>query len=193
MRDIPTSSSDSTRFFRRMCGARAAGGGRGGDGGGPRKEPRTGPRKKPRNNAGGAHKAAAQPQGNQERGTAYTYVAQIKKRFEHEPQIYREFLSILQQYKDNHLDITSVKAKVASLFHRHTDLLHKFSIFLPEQESMDGEGAGDDADGGVLREIGVACTANRQKRAKALKEGKGVAASGKKRRRSDGDGSGEGR
>ena len=57
-------------------------------------------------------------------------------------------LSILQQYKDNHLDITSVKAKVASLFHRHTDLLHKFSIFLPEQESMDGEGAGDDADGG---------------------------------------------
>jgi len=34
-------------------------------------------------------------QGNQERGTAYTYVAQIKKRFEHEPQIYREFLRSL--------------------------------------------------------------------------------------------------
>ena len=48
--------------------------------------------------------------------------------------------SILQQYKDNHLDITSVKAKVASLFHRHTDLLLKFSTFLPEQESMGGEG-----------------------------------------------------
>jgi len=43
---------------------------------------------------------------------------------------------------------THTHTQVASLFHRHTDLLHKFSIFLPEQESMGGEGAGDDADGG---------------------------------------------
>jgi hypothetical protein len=32
---------------------------------------------------------------------------------------------------------------VSKLFHRHGDLLQKFSIFLPEQESMDGEGGGD--------------------------------------------------
>ena len=32
----------------------------------------------------------------QERGTAYSYVAQIKDRFKTEPVIYRDFLNILQ-------------------------------------------------------------------------------------------------
>ena len=53
--------------------------------------------------------------GDQERGTAYSYVAQIKERFKKEPHIYREFLNILQLYKDNSLDIASVKGKVARL------------------------------------------------------------------------------
>ena len=61
---------------------------------------------------------------------------QIKERFKDEPVVYREFLNILQLYKDNNLDIASVKAKVATLFFRHPDLLQRFSIFLPEQESM---------------------------------------------------------
>jgi len=67
---------------------------------------------------------------------------QIKDRFKHEPVIYRQFLNILQLYKDNNLDIASVKAKVANLFSRHTDLLARFSIFLPEQEPMTQEDMG---------------------------------------------------
>jgi histone deacetylase complex regulatory component SIN3 len=43
-------------------------------------------------------------------------VAQIKERFKHDPQIYREFLNILQLYKDSLLDIATVKAKVFFLF-----------------------------------------------------------------------------
>ena len=61
-----------------------------------------------------AQKGGVQHQSNQERGTAYSYVAQIKKRFEYDPQIYREFLRILQLYKDSVLDIATVKAKVST-------------------------------------------------------------------------------
>ena len=38
--------------------------------------------------------------------------------------------------------------QVAKLFYKHTDLLHKFSIFLPEQESMGVEGMDEDGVGG---------------------------------------------
>jgi paired amphipathic helix protein Sin3a len=75
-------------------------------------------------------------------------VAQIKDRFKYEPVIYREFLNILQLYKDNSLGIAAVKAKVAQLFRRHPDLLEKFSIFLPEQESMSSSSATGGACGG---------------------------------------------
>ena len=46
-----------------------------------------------------------------------------------------------QLYKDNSLGIAAVKQKVALLFRRHPDLLEKFSIFLPEQESMSSSDA----------------------------------------------------
>ena len=77
------------------------GGGRGAAEGGGRVSKEPGLNRKKARTGPNVQGTAAQPKApqsaqNQERGTAYSYVAQIKDRFKTEPVIYREFLNILQ-------------------------------------------------------------------------------------------------
>ncbi|EKX33800.1 hypothetical protein GUITHDRAFT_81137 [Guillardia theta CCMP2712] len=76
---------------------------------------------------------AEQVGSDTDRDSAFTYVARIRARFEHRPNVYREFLEVLQKYKQNVYDISRVKGEVVTrLFDGHPDLLRQFSIFLPD-------------------------------------------------------------
>lgn len=77
---------------------------------------------------------------------AITYVNKIKNRFLHQPETYKQFLDILQNYqKEQRNKETSqhyrksneseVYARVAKLFQNQEDLLEEFSQFLPEANS----------------------------------------------------------
>ncbi|KAL5614953.1 uncharacterized protein BROUX77_000790 [Berkeleyomyces rouxiae] len=63
---------------------------------------------------------------------AISYVNKIKNRFQDRPEIYKQFLEILQTYQRESKAITEVYAQVTSLFHSAPDLLEDFKQFLPE-------------------------------------------------------------
>lgn len=62
---------------------------------------------------------------------AISYVNKIKTRFAQEPQKYKEFLEILQTYKQSK-PIQEVYAQVQELFKGSPDLLDEFKQFLPD-------------------------------------------------------------
>lgn len=75
------------------------------------------------------------PKPTVEFNQAVSYVAKIKKRFEHAPEIYERFLRILHAYQEQRQDeesIEKVKSQITKLFKGHNDLLQEFSHFLPE-------------------------------------------------------------
>eukprot|EP00924_Labyrinthula_sp_SR-Ha-C_P004134 snap_masked-scaffold_3-processed-gene-15.34-mRNA-1 protein AED:0.15 eAED:0.19 QI:0/0/0/0.5/1/1/2/0/1523 len=74
------------------------------------------------------------PQGKNQFTNAIEYVNQVKHRFSNDPQIYRTFLDMLHKYEKEEGSITEVVTGVANLFKDHSDLLSKFTIFLPEAE-----------------------------------------------------------
>lgn len=63
---------------------------------------------------------------------AINYVNKIKKRFQNDTVVYKEFLDILHAYQEKKLDIEVVYKQVALLFRDHQDLLEEFSQFLPD-------------------------------------------------------------
>ncbi|KAI8370605.1 uncharacterized protein BYT42DRAFT_538182 [Radiomyces spectabilis] len=63
---------------------------------------------------------------------AINYVNKIKNRFAADPEIYKQFLEILQTYQKEQKPIQEVYAQVQELFNGATDLLTEFKQFLPD-------------------------------------------------------------
>ncbi|KAL3423431.1 histone deacetylase interacting [Phlyctema vagabunda] len=63
---------------------------------------------------------------------AISYVNKIKNRFQSQPEIYKQFLEILQTYQRESKPIQDVYAQVTTLFNTAPDLLEDFKQFLPE-------------------------------------------------------------
>ena len=63
---------------------------------------------------------------------AISYVNKIKNRFSNAPEIYKQFLEILQTYQRESKPIQDVYAQVTQLFNTAPDLLEDFKQFLPE-------------------------------------------------------------
>ncbi|RKF56804.1 Paired amphipathic helix protein pst1 [Erysiphe neolycopersici] len=75
--------------------------------------------------------------GSEKRGPvefnhAISYVNKIKNRFQERPEIYKQFLEILQTYQRESKPIQDVYAQVTHLFNTAPDLLEDFKQFLPE-------------------------------------------------------------
>ncbi|MCJ1313047.1 Transcriptional regulatory protein sin3 [Agyrium rufum] len=67
---------------------------------------------------------------------AITYVNKIKNRFAGQPEIYKQFLEILQTYQRESKPIQDVYAQVTQLFGPAPDLLEDFKQFLPESAAQ---------------------------------------------------------
>ncbi|CAH8370516.1 unnamed protein product [Eruca vesicaria subsp. sativa] len=63
---------------------------------------------------------------------AISFVNKIKKRFQHDEDVYKSFLEILNMYRKDDKNITEVYNEVSTLFEDHPDLLEEFTRFLPE-------------------------------------------------------------
>lgn len=73
-----------------------------------------------------------QRQGPVEFGHAISYVNKIKNHFSNQPEIYKQFLEILQTYQREQLRISEVYSQVRQLFKEAPDLLEGFKNFLPD-------------------------------------------------------------
>ncbi|KAK9370509.1 hypothetical protein V1509DRAFT_616003 [Lipomyces kononenkoae] len=86
--------------------------------------------------ANGSRQAAPAEQkrlgGPVEFNHAISYVNKIKNRFASQPDIYKNFLEILQTYQREQKPIADVYAQVTMLFRDAPDLLDDFKQFLPE-------------------------------------------------------------
>ncbi|KIW92873.1 uncharacterized protein Z519_06722 [Cladophialophora bantiana CBS 173.52] len=67
---------------------------------------------------------------------AISYVNKIKNRFAQQPEIYKQFLEILQTYQRESKPIQDVYAQVTQLFISAPDLLEDFKQFLPESAAQ---------------------------------------------------------
>ena len=81
------------------------------------------------------------PQANKpadvEFSQAISYVNKIKNRFSDQPDIYKNFLEILQTYQRDQKPINEVYAQVTVLFQNAPDLLDDFKKFLPDSSASD--------------------------------------------------------
>jgi paired amphipathic helix protein Sin3a len=75
---------------------------------------------------------------------AISYVNKIKNRFHLQPEIYKNFLEILQTYQREQLRISEVYSQVTHLFREAPDLLDDFKQFLPDTSQPRTETAHDD-------------------------------------------------
>ncbi|KAG6228592.1 hypothetical protein E4U34_004286 [Claviceps purpurea] len=82
--------------------------------------------------AGGSSQASMERRGPVEFNHAISYVNKIKNRFQDKPEIYKQFLEILQTYQREQKPIQDVYAQVTTLFNAAPDLLEDFKQFLPE-------------------------------------------------------------
>lgn len=71
-------------------------------------------------------------QGDVEFSHAISYVNKIKTRFNSEPNVYKQFLEILQTYQTDQKPIKEVYDQVTILFQGAPDLLDDFKKFLPD-------------------------------------------------------------
>ncbi|KAF2764170.1 hypothetical protein EJ03DRAFT_339985 [Teratosphaeria nubilosa] len=76
--------------------------------------------------------AGADKRGPVEFNHAISYVNKIKNRFSAQPDIYKQFLEILQTYQRESKPIQDVYGQVTRLFNVAPDLLEDFKQFLPE-------------------------------------------------------------
>ncbi|KAL1205946.1 Paired amphipathic helix protein Sin3-like 2 [Cardamine amara subsp. amara] len=74
----------------------------------------------------------APPKKTVEFEEAISFVNKIKKRFQHDEQVYKSFLDILNMYRKDNKNIAEVYNEVFTLFEDHSDLLEEFTRFLPE-------------------------------------------------------------
>lgn len=78
----------------------------------------------------------AEKRGPVEFNHAISYVNKIKNRFAQQPDIYKQFLEILQTYQRESKPIQDVYAQVTGLFSSAPDLLEDFKQFLPESAAQ---------------------------------------------------------
>ncbi|PVI03678.1 hypothetical protein DM02DRAFT_611980 [Periconia macrospinosa] len=78
----------------------------------------------------------AEKRGPVEFNHAISYVNKIKNRFASQPDIYKQFLEILQTYQRESKPIQDVYAQVTGLFSSAPDLLEDFKQFLPESAAQ---------------------------------------------------------
>lgn len=76
------------------------------------------------------------PGGQIEFNHAISYVNKIKTRFANQPDIYKQFLEILQTYQREQKPIGEVYEQVTQLFANSPDLLNDFKQFLPDSGSQ---------------------------------------------------------
>ncbi|KAI1806599.1 hypothetical protein F4811DRAFT_510628 [Daldinia bambusicola] len=81
---------------------------------------------------GSGNQANIEKRGPVEFNHAISYVNKIKNRFQDKPEIYKQFLEILQTYQREQKPIQDVYAQVTTLFNTAPDLLEDFKQFLPE-------------------------------------------------------------
>ncbi|KAI5365969.1 putative transcriptional regulatory protein Sin3 [Septoria linicola] len=89
----------------------------------------------------GADPMAVDAAGMEKRGPvefnhAISYVNKIKNRFSSQPDIYKQFLEILQTYQRESKPIQDVYSQVTHLFKGAKDLLEDFKQFLPESAAQ---------------------------------------------------------
>ncbi|KAH8679886.1 hypothetical protein BGZ60DRAFT_525084 [Tricladium varicosporioides] len=84
----------------------------------------------------GAGQAGLEKRGPVEFNHAISYVNKIKNRFQDRPEIYKQFLEILQTYQRESKPIQDVYAQVTHLFNTAPDLLEDFKQFLPESAAQ---------------------------------------------------------
>lgn len=92
-------------------------------------------------NGGNNQQANMEKRGPVEFNHAISYVNKIKNRFQDKPEIYKQFLEILQTYQRESKPIQEVYAQVTSLFSTAPDLLEDFKQFLPESAASNKNGA----------------------------------------------------
>ncbi|XP_078356009.1 uncharacterized protein LOC144640814 isoform X2 [Oculina patagonica] len=79
----------------------------------------------------------AQAQGQQQQSPrlkveeALSYLNQVKLQFENQPQVYRDFLDRMKEFKSQSIDTPEVISKVCSLCKGHPELIVGFNKFLP--------------------------------------------------------------
>ncbi|KAI9840969.1 MAG: Transcriptional regulatory protein sin3 [Sclerophora amabilis] len=83
-----------------------------------------------------ASQAGLEKRGPVEFNHAISYVNKIKNRFNNQPEIYKQFLEILQTYQRESKPIQDVYAQVTKLFDSAPDLLEDFKQFLPESAAQ---------------------------------------------------------
>ncbi|RMZ66661.1 transcription factor (Sin3) [Pyrenophora seminiperda CCB06] len=113
---------------------------------------------------------AAEKRGPVEFNHAISYVNKIKNRFAAHPDIYKNFLEILQTYQRESKPIQDVYAQVTHLFGGAPDLLEDFKQFLPESaahhraQQQAAKNAAEDAImlSNVRGESGYGAVANQQ-------------------------------
>ncbi|KAF2235014.1 hypothetical protein EV356DRAFT_500937 [Viridothelium virens] len=96
--------------------------------------------------------AGLEKRGPVEFNHAISYVNKIKTRFASQPDIYKQFLEILQTYQRESKPIQDVYAQVTHLFNSAPDLLEDFKQFLPESAAHARAQAARQAAGGVMPE-----------------------------------------
>lgn len=84
------------------------------------------------NGASAGAAGADRAKGPVEFNHAINYVNKIKNRFSNQPDIYKQFLEILQTYQRESKPIGDVYSQVTSLFRSAPDLLEDFKQFLPD-------------------------------------------------------------
>ncbi|KAK0729010.1 hypothetical protein B0T21DRAFT_413119 [Apiosordaria backusii] len=90
----------------------------------------------PSANGSAAQQASMEKRGPVEFNHAISYVNKIKNRFQDKPEIYKQFLEILQTYQREQKPIQDVYSQVTTLFHSAPDLLEDFKQFLPESAAQ---------------------------------------------------------
>ncbi|KAL2353175.1 hypothetical protein BJ546DRAFT_130508 [Cryomyces antarcticus] len=80
--------------------------------------------------------AGMEKRGPVEFNHAINYVNKIKTRFQSQPDIYKQFLEILQTYQRESKPIQDVYGQVTALFKGASDLLEDFKQFLPESAAQ---------------------------------------------------------
>ncbi|KAI0021174.1 hypothetical protein F4780DRAFT_739408 [Xylariomycetidae sp. FL0641] len=92
-------------------------------------------------NGSNSQQANIEKRGPVEFNHAISYVNKIKNRFQDQPEIYKNFLEILQTYQKEQKPIQDVYAQVTKLFNAAPDLLEDFKQFLPESAASNKNGA----------------------------------------------------
>ncbi len=64
---------------------------------------------------------------------AVAYLRKVKDRYADEPDVYKQFLGILQSHHRDEKPIQEVYAEVTQLFSSHLDHLEEFRQFLPNE------------------------------------------------------------